>query len=291
MFTTDIKEILEHLKGIAYAPVINVMLLFGFLLVICSFLSFDGLGNISFTEQPKLIMLIIGGVLIIGSPLIYAFTRPPSERTGKKPTIKKGMSFSFNQFTINLKVGRIQEISGLNKNSAVVLPANTTFIDDCITDEKSALGAFFLKFYPQKISKVSEDIEQQLQNGGYKKDEHGSYAPGATIILPEEYNTPAKTIMTASTIRQERVGIWSHPSTICECIRQVFEITADKKIERLYMPILGSGHGGLDINDAVFFLILSLKYYAKLSHHIRTVDIMIIENDVPKLEDISRLRV
>lgn len=291
MFTTEVKEILGHIKGIAYAPVVNVMLLFGFLLVICSFLSFDGLENISFTGQPKLVMLIIGGVLIIGSPLMYAFIRPPSERTSKKPTIKEGMSFSFNQFTINLRVGRIQEISGLNKNSAVVLPANTTFIDDCITDEKSALGAFFLKYYPEKISKVSEDIEQQLQNRDYNKDEHGSYAPGATITLPDEYNTPAKTIMTASTIRRERVGIWSHPSTICECVRQVFEITADKKIEKLYMPILGSGHGGLDINDALFFLFLSLKYYAKLSHHIRTVDIIIIESDIPKVKDISRLMV
>ncbi|GAG60896.1 unnamed protein product, partial [marine sediment metagenome] len=166
MIIRDAKEILGHIREIANAPVFNVMLLIGFLLIIGSFLEFDGLENISFTGQPKLAMLVIAIILIIGSPLMYAFARPPSERTGKKPTIEEGMSFSFNQFTINLKVGKIQEISGLNKNSAVVLPANTTFVDDCITDEKSALGSFFLKFYPDKISKVSEDIQRQLQKQG-----------------------------------------------------------------------------------------------------------------------------
>ncbi len=291
MTIRDAKEILGYIRGIANAPIVNVMLLIGFLLIMGSFLELDGLKNISFAGQPKLAMLVIGIILIIGSPLMYAFTRPPSERTGKKPTIEEGMSFSFNQFTINLKVGRIQEISGLNKNSAVVLPANTTFVDDCITDEKSALGAFFLKFYPEKISKVSDNIEQQLHKQGYQKDEDDSYPPGATIVLPEEYNTPAKSIMTASTIRKERLGIWSYPSTICECVRHVFEITADKKVEKLYTPVLGSGHGGLDINDALLFLILSLKYYAKLYHHIKTVDIVVMESDIPKLKDIYRLSV
>jgi len=80
-----------------------------------------------------------------------------------------------------------------------------------------------------------------------------------------------------------------YPNTICECIRQVFEITADKKIERLYMPVLGSGHGGLDINDAMLFFILSLKYYSKTFHHIKTVDIMVMGSDVKKLKDINRL--
>ena len=290
MFLGDIKEVLGHLKGIINASVFNLMLLFGSLLVFGSFLGFDGLEHLSFTGQPKLAMLIIGSVLIVGSPLLYAFTGP-SRQTGKKLTTKEGMHFSFNQITINLKIGRIQKIPGLTKNSAVVLPANTSFIDDCITDDKSALGAFFLEFFPEKISKVSGDIEQQLQKQGHQKDEDASYPPGTTIILPEEYNTPAKCIMTASTIRREKVGILTSPNTICECIRQVFEITADKKIERLYMPVLGSGHGGLDINDAMLFLILSLKYYSKTFHHIKTVDIMVMEGDVKKLKDINRLSI
>jgi len=290
MFMGDIKEILGYLKGIINASVFNLMLLFGFLLVFGSFLGFDGLEHISFLGQPKLALLIIGIILLISSPILHIYTRQ-SGQIREKLTTKKGMRYSFNQLIINVKVGKIQEVSGLTKNTAVVLPANTSFIDDCITDDKSALGAFFLEFFPEKISKVSGDIEQQLQKRGHQKDEDASYPPGTTIILPEEYNTPAKCIMTASTIRREKVGILTSPNTICECIRQVFEITADKKIERLYMPVLGSGHGGLDINDAMLFLILSLKYYSKTFHHIKTVDIMVMESDVKKLKDIKRLSI
>lgn len=290
MFIGDVKEILGHLKGIINASVFNLMLLFGFLLVFGSFLGFDGLEHISFLGQPKLALLIIGTILLISSPILHVYTRQ-SGQIREKLTAKKGMRYSFNQLIVNLKVGRIQEVSGLTKNTAVVLPANTSFIDDCITDDKSALGAFFLEFFPEKISKVSRDIEQQLQKRGHQKDADASYPPGTTIILPEEYNTPAKCIMTASTIRREKVGILTSPNTICECIRQVFEITADKKIERLYMPVLGGGHGGLDINDAMLFLILSLKYYSKTFHHIKMVDIMVMESDVKKLKDINRLSI
>jgi len=205
--------------------------------------------------------------------------------------LKKGISFSFNGLSIVLRTGKIQEIPKLSKNSAVVLPANTTFIDDCITDPKSALGAFFLKFYPDKIpTRVSEDIEKELRKQHYKKDKNESYPPGTTIILPKEYDTPAKCIITASTIRKEKVGIVAYPGTICECIRQIFEITADKKIERIYMPVIGSGHGGLDINDALLFILLSIKYYSKRYHHIKTVDILITPKDVPRLKDVYRLQ-
>ena len=290
MFIEDVKEILGHLKGIVNTSVFNLMLLFGFLLVLGSFVGFDGLEHFSFTAQPKLTMLIIGSILLIGSPTLYVYTKP-SRQTIKKLTTTEGMRFSFNQTIINVKVGKIQEVSGLNKDAAVVLPANTSFIDDCIADGKSALGAFFLKFFPEKIPKVREDIEQQLLKQGHQKNEDASYPPGTTIILPEEYNTPAKCIITASTIRREKVGILISPNTICECVRQVFEITADKKIEKLYMPVLGSGHGGLDINDALLFLVLSLKYYSKIFHHIKTVDIMVMEDNVKNLKDIQRLSI
>ena len=49
----DIKEILGHLKGIINASVFNLMLLFGFLLVLGSFLGFDGLEHISFLEETR----------------------------------------------------------------------------------------------------------------------------------------------------------------------------------------------------------------------------------------------
>ena len=66
--------------------------------------------------------------------------------------------------------------------------------------------------------------------------------------------------------------------------------TAGKKISKVYMPILGSGHGGLDINAALLFLLLSIKHYASLYHHLRSIDIIVVGNDASRLKDSYRLQ-
>lgn len=285
----DIKDMLKNIRDIVNAPTINIMLLFGFLLFIFSFCKLDGIKKLSFPADPNWVMLIVGIILFIGSAIVFKLTRE-DRRINKKANLESGIAFKFEQVSVNLKKGKIQEISNLNQASGIVLPANTTFIDDCITDAKSALGAFFLKHYPNKISKVAEDIKKQLENIGYQKNENGLYPPGTTIILPTEYDTPAKTIITASTVRKETSGIRAEPSTVCECIRQIFMVTADKKISELYMPILGSGHGGLKINEGLLFLVVAIKHYSKYYHHLKSIDIIVIENDVPKLKNIFRLQ-
>lgn len=286
----DLKDMLKNIRDIVNAPVVNIMLLFGFLLFLFSFCKFDGIKNLSFPTGPNWVMLIIGIASLMGGTIVFKLTRE-DRKINKKANIESGIFFKFEQVLIKLKKGGIQEIPKLNQAAGVVLPANTTFIDDCITDTNSALGAFFLKYHADKISKVPQDIERQLERLGYQRNKNGTYPLGTTIILPEEYDTPAKTIITASTIRKEISGIRAEPGSICECIRQIFMATADKKIAKLYIPILGSGHGGININEALLFLILSVKHYSKYYHHVKSVDIMVIENDVPKLKkDIYRLQ-
>ena len=57
-------------------------------------------------------------------------------------------------FVIDVNFGKIEDISPEN-HSAVVLPANTSFDDECIRDSRSALGSFFLKHFPGAISRAS----------------------------------------------------------------------------------------------------------------------------------------
>ncbi|OYD17267.1 hypothetical protein CH330_00575 [candidate division WOR-3 bacterium JGI_Cruoil_03_51_56] len=285
----DIEKITENLRRILNAPTVNMLVFFGILLIVFSFFTFDGLKNFTLTSSPRFPMFIIGCILTLGGVTIFILTRE-ERRINKKARIEDGIPIKSGRILVKLKIGKIQEILGLDETTAVALPANTTFIDDCITDANSALGAFFLKHYPNKISKVTQDIERQLERLGHQKNENGLYSPGTTIILPPEYDIPAKAIITASTIRKEISGIRAEPSTVCECIRQIFMITADKKISKLYIPILGSGHGGLDINEALLFLVVAIKHYSKYYHHLKSIDIIVNENDVPKLKDIYRLQ-
>ena len=129
-------------------------------------------------------------------------------------------------------------------------------------------------------------MNEQLEKLGYRKTGNGTLTPGTTILLPSPYDTPAKVLMTASTFREEKVGIKAEPNIICDCVGKIFEFTADKKISKFRMPVLGSGHGGLDINEALALLMISIKYYSENSfHHVKQTEIIIMENDISKLRE------
>ena len=218
-------------------------------------------------------------MIIIVNPLI-------TKKRINRWTSKTELAFPFGKLTIKLRIGRIEEISGASKDSAIVLPANTSFVDDCITDCKSALGAFIMKIHPDKILNIQSDINTILSQNGHQKDLTGLYPPGTTIVLPTNYNMPAKLLITASTTRIPKIGIIAEPSTVCRCVYKILEITADKKIDELYMPLIGSGHGKLDINDSLLLIILTLKHYHsnKNFSHIKTVNIIITDDDVVNLK-------
>jgi len=88
----DFKGYLEDVRYIVNAPVLNIMLLIGFLCVVLSFLRLDGLKTISLTRTPNWIMLIIGIILLFGALIIFVFTRE-DRRINKKVTIEKGDFF------------------------------------------------------------------------------------------------------------------------------------------------------------------------------------------------------
>jgi len=285
----DFKEMTENIRYIFNAPIVNILVIFGLLLIVLSFFSFDGIKNITLTASPKWIMLIIGCVLALSGLATFILARE-ERRINKKAKIKEGLTIKLGRTSVNLRVGKIQEISGMDKTGAVALPANTTFIDDCITDKNSALGAFMLDRYPDKISEITKVIGKTLETSGASKNSDNTYPPGTTIILPPPYDTPVNTLITAATIRKEIAGIKAEPSTICECIQHIFMITSDKKISKIRMPVLGSGHGGLEINAALLFLMLSIRHYASHYHHVKSIDIIVTENDAKRLKDIYRLQ-
>lgn len=285
-----VKEVTENLRYIFNAPILNIAIGSGIILAFLSFLDFNGLKISALRENPRLLMFLLGIVLAIGGILSLIFTSE-DRKINKNIDLKKGVSLQFGQTKVHIRVGKIQEIIGLDKTSAVVLPANTTFIDDCITDKDSALGSFMLEHYPDKISEIKQTIEDALKASKIIKDSNNNYPSGSTIIMPAPYDNPFHILLTAATIRKERAGIKAEPDTICDCVKQIFSITSDKKISRLQMPILGSGHGGLEINLALLLLTLAIKYFSNYYHHVKSIDIVTIENDTKRLrKDIYKLQ-
>lgn len=198
--------------------------------------------------------------------------------------IKNGASLTFNDINVNLLVGEIQDLVDKGRDCSVVLPSNTFFVDDCISDGNSALGAFFNSKLPEFVDTFNQDIQILLEKQGYLKNNENRYQPSTTIILPVRYNTPSLTILTASTIKYEGSGFYTNLSIIADCIYNIFKITSDKRVSIITIPIIGSGHGGMEISDALNLMLLKIKYCSKKFNHIKKVNIIIRIEDTLKLK-------
>lgn len=271
-----------------FAPLLNLFLIGGLALIILSECGFSTTNFFVKREQTDWILFSAGVVLVLLSALGY-FSTIEKSILRKKYNLKKGINLCYGETSLSIQLGKIEEAIIKSDNAAFVLPSNTSFIDDCIRDKKSAMGAIFHKFFIDKIEYATTDIKDILEKSGHKPDDSGYYPASTTIILSEKYDKVAKCILTASTVKQDKIGFQTRPDFICECIRQVFEITSDKKIDTLLTPIFGSGRGGLDINDALFFMIGAIKFYAHKFHHIKNISIFVIETDGPKIKDIFKL--
>lgn len=188
---------------------------------------------------------------------------------------------------IRLVKGNIQETTGLGRECAIMLPANTTFMDDCITDKNSALGAYFLENYPGRNEEALSAMQKELEARGYSRNHEGDYPPGATIMMPAPFDSPVKLIISGTTVRHREEGINAEPSSIAEAIRKAFALTADMKVSRLRMPILGSGHGGMSLADAINLIVYTTKHYIGKHHHVKLVELVVREADASKLRLIN----
>jgi hypothetical protein len=204
------------------------------------------------------------------------------QSTRQKITIN-GKFFRYNNINITLKIGKIEDKRNYLGNCIVLLPANTQFNDDCITDNQSALGAFFIEHYLEQLGRIKEIMTSMARNN-CKTTDTGEFELGSIIILPPPFDKFSRVAISAITERQPQKGITADLSTISLCIKNIFEITADKKIDTLILPALGCGHGGLELKYSINTILFNLKYYSQLYHHIKYVIIIIYSNDMKPIK-------
>ena len=283
------KEFLDNLKHILAAEICNILCVAGIIFILMAFVQFQGGKLIAINPTPNIWPFAVGACLLAGGVILF-FLRAEHKPFLGKVDLHKGFSIRMLSVEVCLKAGDMAALLNLNSNNAIVLPANTSFLDDCITDRNSALGSFFLTNFANDISILTKTMQETLVRSNYQRNDEGVYPPGTTIILPSPFDRPCPLLITASTVRKPHVGIVAKPTTVCDCIRNIFSVTADRKIHTLYMPILGSGHGGLEKHEALLFLLLSIRHYSKDYHHIKKVEVVILERDLPVLGDVRKLQ-
>ena len=284
----SIIDTLANAKTVVMAPLTNILCISGVLLLLGSFVDYDKTQGVSLHGNAHWAMVVFGLVLVVIGVILFLLT---DEARGIRNRLNydKGVEIKRGDLRIIIKTGEIQAIHDATRNAAIVLPANTTFVDGCAADARTAMGAFFTTHFPGDVGQLPSLLREILDTAGIRTEESGQYTAGTTVMLPDYFAKPAWIVVTASTIRTPGAGIISGPDILCICIEKILKATADQRIDTLYLPILGSGHGGVERGLALLFLLLAMLHFSKSYHHIKVVHIVVHPGDVNGLRKSKEL--
>ncbi len=233
-----------------------------FLVIACGLvlLSFDPLNyeNGKFKIQLKYApnpYLFIPGCIFVAF-LLYR-SRDKRAKNAAPEKIPDGYRLKFgSSHSISVVTGKIENYIG-SDHSAVVLPANTSFDDQCVRDGRSALGSFFLHHFPTGIEEIRKLIRTSVAKACGKAEESFDAAPpGCTILLDNLFGTAFRVIITAVTRIDPDYGITADTLSLVSSVKQIFKLAAQNRISTLTMPVMGTGHGGLDFKTALSLILL-----------------------------------
>jgi hypothetical protein len=169
----------------------------------------------------------------------------------------------------------------------IALPANEYFDDECINDTDSALGAYIQKTFEHQVRDIEKLIIEKLQGTNVEKveKEHNqfkdSYGVGTCIYLEKPLLTNKRIILVSVTTKRAGEGLLAEPSFIFSAIKSIRQVMVDNRLNELYIPLIGSGHGGIKKELALLYMLLAILSVLqdKSGHHIRQVNIVIFQKD------------
>jgi hypothetical protein len=239
----------------------------------------------------------VGVILMLAGTGTHFFDELSGSRITKRRVSKTsdGFQVDISGTRVAVHFGKLEDFPIANGDLAVVLPANEFFDDECVRDERSALGAYLKKNFPTQIPEIQQLIFRQAESfptsdvekevGVFAK----SYGAGRCVFIDKPLNSGHRLIVAAVTTKRARVGLKCEIAFILSVVNELHRIVADKRLRGLVVPLIGSGHGGLRGEMALFSLVLAFsEVIARDSgHHLRSVDIVVFK---PGISKTSRLK-
>ena len=286
----------DWIKEIVKVPLEKLALILGcaFFLLAFNPVSYDKGWVFKLNVQPNWWLLGLGIVLITIPLYRIVKTRIPGSPRVKQITNGLRIKLSADHI-IDVVVGEIQEISVDTSHGAVVLPANTSFDDECIRDPRSALGAFFQKHFPSGIENVQQLIQEKLQRLSTSNTCGVSeYSPGTTILLEKPLGSEHRVLITAVTRFSPKDGIHADTQSLAASVKSVFKASAGHRLSELFMPVIGTGHGGLDFGTGLALVLLHSIHCIRHegTHHIKHLTVVVFDPNSHKrkqMENVVRL--
>lgn len=243
-------------------------LIFAFLFLFFGIFKVNDIAKFSIEAlpTPNVPALIIGTVLLAMSIIIYFEVGIDifNLNTVKIRNLKNDiLSVKIERACINIHFCKIEEVEKID-DAVVVLPANEYFDDDCIKDKKSSLGAYVDKYFKNQISEFQKVVSNELSAKNvpatekYKKEgeePQNSYGIGTCVLLEKPINTSEKVLLVSVTEQRAGLGLYSNISFVYKAVNSIYKKATDNRIRNIYVPLLGSGHGGLNKRIALLSLV------------------------------------
>lgn len=205
--------------------------------------------------------------------------------TGRVHRLSRGYSVRFGLMTVNVLLGRIEECEP-EDDGLVALPANEFFDDECIHDERSTLGAFMQRHYPERIHEVQSLVKEALANEPTEEVSKRpgqavpSFGIGTSVLLDRPLDTAFRVALVSVTTQRADEGLRATAADVLNAVASIHRLMANNRLRRLYVPLLGSGHGGLRHEVSLACLILAfVEQLQQSAYKIREVNIVVYRPD------------
>jgi len=171
---------------------------------------------------------------------------------------------------IRVVEGRIEDYP-VEAGAAVVLPCNEYFDDRCVEDKKSALGAYVNRVFEGQVeafvSLMTSESRKRLGPGKeYQKTKEQraeSFGVGCCVLLDKPLGRSVPVALISTTTQRAGEGLSARISYMFDGMRRLGKCLADARLREVVMPILGSGHGGVDRPLAFVGLLLAVAELAR----------------------------
>ena len=287
------KKLLDFFIALLNNTLSNILAVFSFIFIIIAFLKVEYVDNkfkVLLMQIPNMPLLIIGIALLIIAIIIHLVEFKRIKIKGLLKKIDKGFKVIIGNSQLNIVFSDIKDIHCSDSQSAIVLPTNDSFDDECINDPTSSLGAFFQEHFKNGIKKIQDLIIKELEGVPYEKiGDINIYPLNTVVYLNGPLGSNQRVILVNITTKRKREGIQSDPSYIAKGILEVFKLSADEKLTKLYMPVLGAGHGGVDFNVALHALLLEVIYNFKYKkfHNVKELNIIIYDPEKKLIKEVK----
>ncbi len=280
-----------------------VLVVIGFVAAVLSFYDVSGKINdltIKPLQSPNLYLLSFGTLAVLCS---FVFTVLQENLLDWRPDrkIKKtktGFEMIFKTARICIHFGLLQTKVRLGDlKTAVVLPANDLFDDSCFDDTGIALGGYLAHhFSHSEIVELKEQRNLELKKLTAKPIDDGlattdkSYGVGSCLFLEKSGH---RLIVAAVSTKRRTEGVNAEIYYVHRAMREIFRTVAEKELNTIFVPVIGSGKGGVPRRIALLSLLNAVceNVCRSSGHHLKEVHIIVFKKDDETEPELSRAQV